>query len=231
MSTICIIPARGGSKRIPRKNIREFHGLPIISRSIQAALRANCFSDVIVSTDDQEIATVALNAGASVPFIRPAEISDDFSGTNSVIQHAIQALNLTLTQQHICCLYATAPFLLPEDIDSILKLFIHHSSRFPVFTASNYSSPIQRSFSINQDGLSDPFDIQSYNTRSQDLESFYFDAGQMYIATVNQWIDNPVFTNNALPYILDSWRVQDIDTPEDWVRAEVLFTTLQNLRD
>lgn len=228
MSSICIIPARGGSKRIPKKNIRHFLGLPIIQRSINSALASNCFTDVIVSTDDPEIASIALSSGASVPFIRPTSISDDFTGTNAVIQHAITTLNLIQENvQHVCCLYATAPFLVPEDFIEIKRLFLRYHCKHPAFTACAYSSPIQRSFNLDKSGLSVPFDITSYEKRSQDLIKYFFDAGQLYIASPLQWMNDPIFTSNAIPYCLDSWRVQDIDTLDDWLKAELLYKVLQ----
>jgi len=228
MSSICIIPARGGSKRIPKKNIRDFLGLPIIQRSINSALASDCFTDVIVSTDDPEIASIALSSGASVPFIRPSSISDDFTGTNAVIQHAITTLNLLQEGvQQVCCLYATAPFLIPEDFIEIKRLFMHYQCKYPAFTACAYSSPIQRSFNIDDSGLSVPLDISSYETRSQDLTDYFFDAGQLYIASPLQWMNDPVFTSKAIPYCLDKWRVQDIDTPDDWLKAELLYKVLQ----
>ena len=177
---IAIIPARGGSKRIPRKNIKIFHGKPMIAYSIEAAQNAGCFDRIIVSTDDQEIADIALQYGAEVPFLRPAHISNDFATTLDVMQHAItwcreQQWNLDL----ICCIYATAPFILPKYILQGLNEIRSSNSEY-AFSATTFPFPIQRAISLNKDGYVSMFYPEYANTRSQDLQEAYHDAGQFY---------------------------------------------------
>ena len=211
-----------------QKNIRDFLGLPIIQRSINSALASDCFTDVIVSTDDPEIASIALSSGASVPFIRPSSISDDFTGTNAVIQHAITTLNLLQDSvQQVCCLYATAPFLIPDDFIEIKDFLCIINVSIRLLLLAHIHHLFRESFNIDDSGLSVPLDISSYETRSQDLTEYFFDAGQLYIASPLQWMNDPVFTSKAIPYCLDNWRVQDIDTPDDWLKAELLYKVLQ----
>jgi pseudaminic acid cytidylyltransferase len=219
-----IIPARGGSQRIPRKNIKLFHGKPMIAWPIQAALDSACFDQVLVSTDDEEIATIARDHGAHTPFVRPAELSDHHSTTGAVMQHAVQWL-----QDHgadvsaICCLYATAPFVQAQDIRDALALLQSQALDY-VFSATGYSFPIQRAFQLNAQGRVQMFQPEHLLTRSQDLPEAFHDAAQFYWGTGQAWLhQKPVFSNQSAPLILPSHRVQDIDTPQDWLRAEQLF--------
>jgi len=225
---ICIIPARGGSKRIPRKNIKEFNGKPIIAYSIEAALESNCFDQVIVSTDDNEIAEVAKIYGAKVPFIRPAELSNDYAGTIPVIKHAIEWLeNHGNTINNVCCLYATAPFIQPQTIFETFQQ-LQESKADYCFSVTNFAFPIQRSIRITQDDKVDMFYPENFNARSQDLEEAYHDAGQFYWGKAQAFKDElPIFSEAASPYILPRYLVQDIDTTEDWIRAEVMYRVLQ----
>ena len=167
---LAVIPARGGSKRIPRKNIKEFHGEPMIAWSIQAALNSGCIDEVWVSTDDEEIAAIAQTYGAKVPFIRPAHLSDDFATTADVMQHAVQECQIQYQQlpDYVCCLYATAPFVQQQDL---LKGFerIQSQDLDYVFSATNYSFPIQRAIKLDTDGKVNMFSPEFFNTRSQDL--------------------------------------------------------------
>ncbi len=225
---IAVIPARGGSKRIPRKNIKQFCGKPMIAWSIETALRSDCFDEVLVSTDDAEIAEVARNWGATTPFLRPAELSGDHTGTVPVIQHAIKSYETkgkSITET--CCLYATAPFVQASDIREGLKRLEESSLSF-VMSVTTFPFPIQRALRSTPDGRISMFHPEHLNTRSQDLEEAFHDAGQFYWGTSSAWIsDTPVFGPETGPLFLPRHRVQDIDTPEDWIRAEWLFKAMQ----
>lgn len=223
---IAIIPARGGSKRIPRKNIKNFHGKPLIAYSIEAALKSECFDRVIVSTDDSEIAEVAKKYGAEVPFLRPESVSDDFATTMDVIKHSINELSLTDDCQ-LCCLYATAPFVQVHDLIQASNILSSINIDY-VFSATEFSFPIQRAIKIDENGLCNMFQREHENTRSQDLEKAYHDAGQFYFGHVCAFKQNKPFfhSSKSMPFLLPTYRVQDIDTLEDWKRAELLFEVL-----
>ena len=225
---IAIIPARGGSKRIPRKNIKLFCAKPMIAWSIDAALQSGCFDQVIVSTDDQEIAEVARQYGATVPFMRPAELSDDHTGTVPVIQHAIEWVNAQgQPVEQACCLYATAPFVSAEDINRGLDILDATQSDY-AFSVTSYAFPIQRAIRLNDEGRVQMFNPEYFNIRSQDLEEAFHDAGQFYWGTADAWLKGRmIFGAGSVPVPLPRHRVQDIDTPEDWVRAEWLFKAMQ----
>ncbi|KQC04392.1 MAG: pseudaminic acid cytidylyltransferase [Methanoculleus sp. SDB] len=229
---LAVIPARGGSKRIPRKNIRDFCGKPIIAWSIEAALDSGCFDRVIVSTDDAEIADVARQWGAEVPFIRPAELSTDYSGTLSVIRHAVVWFaERGIDFGQICCIYATAPFVSVDDIRRGLEILTTGGSEY-AFSVTSFPFPIQRAVKITKDGRLEMFQPEHFATRSQDLEEAYHDAGQFYWGVSDAWREEkPLFSHIAAPVILPRHRVQDIDTPEDWVRAELMFELLHKLQD
>ena len=225
---VAIIPARGGSKRIPRKNIKEFFGKPMIAWSIEAAQKSNCFDRIIVSTDDEEIAEIAKKYGAEAPFIRPAELSDDHAGTIPVIKQAIEWLNEhDKAPRLVCCLYATAPFVSAEDIKQGLEQ-IEQANAAYAFTVTSYAFPIQRAIKITDNKSVEMFSPEHFQTRSQDLEEAYHDAGQFYWGTAEAWLAGKViFGPESTPVILPRHRVQDIDTPEDWARAEWLFKAMQ----
>ncbi|MCT8161328.1 pseudaminic acid cytidylyltransferase [Pseudoruegeria sp. SHC-113] len=225
--SICMIPARGGSKRIPRKNIKPFCGKPMIAWSIEAAQASGVFNRILVSTDDTEIAEVARACGAEVPFIRPAALSDDHATTAAVIVHMLDHLKARGQEPTaICCLYATAPFVRPDDIRTGAQMIEGADYIIPV---TSFAFPIQRAVRLKGEGL-EMFDSSNYATRSQDLEEAYHDAGQFYWGTAVAWRENrPAFGAGARPLILPRHRVQDIDTPEDWVRAEVMFRALQGI--
>ena len=225
---ICIIPARGGSKRIPRKNIRKFRGKPLIAWSVAAAIDSQIFDQIIVSTDDAEIATTAQDYGAYVPFIRPSSLSDDFSGTSEVIAHAISQLELSdIKMTPVCCLYATAPFATADDLRDGYAMWSRDKGNYPVFTATTYSFPIQRGFLLDENNRSQMLSPDMYDVRSQDLPEVFHDAGQSYWASAYQWLNNPRFGMNSIPLILPRWRVQDIDTEEDWVQAELMHQLIE----
>lgn len=227
---ICVIPARGGSKRIPRKNIREFCGKPMLAWSIIAAQESGCFDHIIVSTDDNEIADVARKWDAEVPFNRPEDLADDFVGTRPVVAHAVQwYLNLGHEIEAVCCLYATAPFVGPNDIVNALSLLEQSSSDFFVFTATKFSSPIQRALRIDPvSGEARMWQPDNFTKRSQDLEPAYHDAGQLYWARPQTWLQDKNLFECSKPLIMPLWRVQDIDTQEDWINAELMLQTLTN---
>ncbi|MDQ7991050.1 MAG: pseudaminic acid cytidylyltransferase [Propionicimonas sp.] len=224
---IAVIPARGGSKRIPRKNIRPFAGRPMIAHSIAAALAADCFDRVVVSTDDAEVADVARQHGAEIPFLRPATLADDHTGTTEVIQHAVRALAADGPFSHVCCIYATAPFLTPDVLRAGLDA-LTGSGKSYAFSVAAFPSPIQRALRIRPDGAVEPIWPEHRLVRSQDLEPAYHDAGQFYWGTAEAWESAaPIHSPLSVPVVLPAHRVQDIDTPEDWVRAEYLYAALQ----
>ena len=224
---ICVIPARGGSKRIPRKNIQPFCGKPMIAWSIEAALRAGCFQQIIVSTDDAEIAEIARQSGATVPFIRPAELSDDHTGTIPVMRHAIEWFRSQCAQlRQVCCLYATAPFISAADIQRGRDLLEAGGVDY-AFSVTSYAFPIQRALRITAAGRIEMFQPHHFASRSQDLEEAYHDAGQFYWGRADAWVEGKViFGTDSVPVLLPRHRVQDIDTLEDWVRAEWMFKAM-----
>lgn len=224
---IAIIPARGGSKRIPRKNIKLFHGKPMIAYSIEAALASKCFDKVIVSTDDNEIAEVAKRYGAEVPFTRPSDIADDYATTLDVMQHAIkwcQANNIKAN--YVCCIYATAPLLLSEYIQQGLKALEEEGVQY-AFSATSFPFPIQRAIKLDAGCRVQMFQPEHVNTRSQDLEEAYHDAGQFYWGTITAFLDGKsFFSSQSNAILLPRKRVQDIDTADDWELAEALYKAL-----
>jgi pseudaminic acid cytidylyltransferase len=226
---LAVIPARGGSKRIPRKNIKQFCGRPIIAWSISTAHASGCFDRVIVSTDDAEIAQVARDAGAEVPFIRPAELADDHAGTMAVVRHAIEWQTASSRPPSlVCCIYATAPFMAADDLRRGLEVLEGSGSDF-AFSVGRFSFPIQRAIRIDARGRIAMLYPEHFETRSQDLEDTYHDAGQFYWGRASAWRASEVlFGPESAAVVLPSHRVQDIDEPEDWVRAECMFKTLQS---
>jgi N-acylneuraminate cytidylyltransferase len=224
---LAVSPARGGSKRIPRKNIKSFGGKPMIAWSIDAARGSGLFDRIIVSTDDLEIASIALEYGADVPFMRPAELSDDHTGTIPVIAHTIQwYLSQGFDPKHICCIYATAPFVRGEDIQRGMEILEKSGVDF-AFSVTSYAFPIQRAIQLRPDGRMEMFDPVHFRTRSQDLPEAYHDAGQFYWGTQAAWLsDAPIFGPGSAPVVLPRYRVQDIDTYEDWKQAEARLDCL-----
>ncbi len=228
MSAVCIIPARGGSKRIARKNIKPFCGQPMLAYSVQAALASHCFDRVVVSTDDDEIAALARAYGAEVPFVRPAALADDHTGTTAVVKHALQWLAAHHnTAEVACCLYATAPFVRAADIRRGLDVLRSGAYDY-AFSVTSFAFPIQRALRQQADGALSMFQPENFAVRSQDLEEAWHDAGQFYWGTAAAWLaEKPIFNSRAQAVVLPRHRVQDIDTPEDWLRAEYLFRALQ----
>lgn len=226
---IAIIPARGGSKRIPRKNIKPFCGKPMLAYPIEAAFKSGVIDKVIVSTDDAEIADIARQYGAEVPFFRPAELADDYTGTTAVIRDTLQKLiQAGITPQYCCCLYATTPLLQPEFLQQAFSLLTADADTEFVFSAARFSFPIQRALLQTDAGGVTPFDPHSISKRSQDLAETYHDAGQFYWAKTVTWLDNRshVFSERSKMHVLPNHLVQDIDTEEDWKRAELLYQLL-----
>jgi len=220
---IAIIPARGGSKRIPRKNIKEFFSKPLISYSIETAIRSELFDKVVVSTDDEEIAKVAKEYGAEVPFVRPKELSDDFATTGAVVNHAIEFLkNRGDEFDFVCVIYATAPLIqmkyLKEGFERLKQSDAHMA-----FSVTSMPFPIQRTFKITKEGRCEMFFPEYFATRSQDLEEAYQDAGQFYWKNLNVKPTDIGFGRDSIPIVIPRYLVQDIDTPEDWQRAELMY--------
>ena len=225
---IAIIPARGGSKRIPNKNIKLFAGKPIISYSIKAAQETNLFDRIIVSTDSGEIAEVAKTCGAEIPFIRPAELSDDFTATVPVLLHALNWLNAhESASDYFCCVYATAPFVQPEYIIKGFKLLKERNAT-TAFSVTTFSYPIYRALKIDDENRIKMIWPEYDNFRSNDLPKTYHDAGQFYWGKTKQFLkEKKLFSSDSVPVILPRYLVQDIDAPEDWETAEKMYSVLQ----
>lgn len=228
---VAVIPARGGSKRIPRKNIKDFCGKPMIVWSIETAKSSKLFDHIIVSTDDSEIAELAKEYDAEVPFIRPEELSDDYIGTGDVVRHTVEWVTKNLGRpEFVCTIYATAPFIKPTDIVKGLKLLQENDCQI-VFTVTSFPFPIQRAIKITGNNRVQMFQPENFITRSQDLEPSYHDAGQFYWSMTDAVLNNiSAFSEVSIPLILPRHRVQDIDTVEDWQRAELMFKA-QNTMD
>lgn len=225
---VAIIPARGGSKRIPGKNIKLFAGKPIIAYSIEAAIATGLFGRVIVSTDSVEIAGVAREYGAEVPFLRPAGLADDFTPTAEVILHALHWLvDGGVGVPHACCIYATAPFVQPGFVREGHDLLLQ-SGAASVFTVTTYSASIHRALKIQADGRLAMVWPEYELTRSNDLPEVYHDAGQFYWLAVPRFFkEKKIYSHDARPVILPRYLVQDIDTSEDWFTAEVMYEVLR----
>ena len=222
-----IIPARGGSKRIPRKNVKEFAGRPMIAWPITAALESGVFDKVVVSTDSDEIARTAEKWGAEVPFMRPEELSDDHTPTAPVLVHAVECLREQGVEvENGCCIYATAPFVRSEYLREGLETLTEKNVT-TVFSVTSFAFPIFRSLKINEFGALEMFWPEHAMTRSQDLPEAYHDAGQFYWFNCRKFLAEPkLYAVDSLPVVLPRHLVQDIDTPEDWVTAENMFRAL-----
>jgi pseudaminic acid cytidylyltransferase len=224
---LAVIPARGGSERIPRKNIKPFCGKPMIAWSIEAAKASGCFDRIIVSTDDAEIAEISRVYGAEVPFMRPPELSDNHTGTTPVMAHAVSYM----AKQHgpvqfACCLYATVPFLQIKDLCNGMEVLQLTGAQY-AFTVTNFSASIRRAFRITGQQRIEMFSPSYFNTRSQDLEEAFHDAGQFYWGRAEAWVaETSLYSEFSVPIVLPRYRVQDVDTLDDWVRAELIFEIL-----
>jgi pseudaminic acid cytidylyltransferase len=229
---VCIIPARGGSKRIPRKNIRDFCGKPMIAWSIEAAKACGVFDRIIVTTDSDEVAAVAQDWRAEIPFMRPPELADDHATTDAVIVHALKWLQKNGSHpEYACCLYATAPFTRPKYILKGLEI-LKSKGAAGAFSVTSFPYPVFRGLKITGAGTLEMFWPEHRMTRSQDLPEAYHDAGQFYWMDVIRYLKNPaLFDSQSLPIILPRHLVQDIDTEEDWKRAELMFQAMPQASD
>jgi pseudaminic acid cytidylyltransferase len=221
---IAIIPARGGSKRIHKKNIKLFYGKPMIAYSIEAALESGIFDEIYISTDDNEIAEIAKAYGAKIPFMRPSELADDYTATVPVIKHAIEYLDKkNITINYACCIYATAPFIQPQTLRDAYNL-IKNSDNDYCFPITEFDYAIQRALVMNKNSQISMLDNLQYNIRSQDLEPRYHDVGQFYMGTVQAWKqEKPILASRSIGISIPRKYAQDIDTPEDWKFAEYLY--------
>ena len=226
MKNLCIIPARGGSKRIPRKNIKHFMGKPIMAYSIEAALNSELFDEVMVSTDDEEFADVAKKYGASVPFLRSEATANDYATTVDVLLEVIETYKKRgMVFDTICCLYSTAPFVTYERLKEAYSKLSDNVDA--CFTMVEYSYPIQRSLRINNDGLVEMKYPEHLKSRTQDLEKVYHDAGQFYFVKTKTLIEEKtVWCKHTAPLVLSELEVQDLDTLTDWQLAEMKYKLL-----
>jgi pseudaminic acid cytidylyltransferase len=226
---IAVIPARGGSKRIPRKNIKDFCGKPMIAWTISIAKDSGLFEHIIVSTDDEEIAEIAQQAGAKIPFMRPSNLADDHTATVPVIAHAIQScLDLDWEIDYACCIYPCSPFLEKTDLFFALALAEKHNADF-VYTVTEYAHPIQRAMRQLADGKMQYFSPEHELTRTQDLEKTYHDAGQFYWGKTSAWLAHKKMHTDGIGMPIPNWRVVDIDSQDDWIRAERIYNANFNL--
>lgn len=221
---LAVIPARSGSKRIPRKNVKPFFGKPIMAWAIESAIQSKCFDRIIISTDDAEIADIARQHGAEAPFIRPAELADDHTGTIAVIAHAVEwQMKQGLSPDAVCCIYPTAAFLQAEYLQRGLEALEQTGSDYAI-SVTSYAYPVQRAIRLTSDQRIEMLQPAHVNTRSQDLDPIYHDAAQFYWGRPDAWLNNrPLLTSDTTPVILPNYLTQDIDTIEDWVHAEFKF--------
>ena len=223
---IAVIPARGGSKRIPRKNIKDFCGRPMIAWAISAAKESGLFDHIIVSTDDEEIAGIAKNWGAETPFVRPVDLADDLTPTVPVIAHAVKScLDFGWDADYVCCIYPCVPFLQVSDLVSALDLANARKADF-VYPVTEYAHPIQRAMRQLPGGRMQFYSPEHELTRTQDLEKSYHDAGQFYWGKVSAWLEHKKMHTDGLGMSIPNWRVVDIDNEDDWRRAELIFKAI-----
>ena len=224
---LAIITARGGSKRIPRKNIKEFCGKPILCYSIEAAFASQAFDEVMVSTDDAEIAEIARSTGASVPFFRSAEMSGDYASTDDVIMEVLKEYEKSgLFFEAFCCIYPTAPFLTGKRLKDAMELLETADSVMPVVP---FSYPPQRGLIVNDKGFVERQFPEYATARSQDLPKIYHDCGQFYACRTAPFMEaGTTDVEKLVPLVLSEMEVQDIDTPEDWEIAEITYKRLNH---
>ena len=228
---VAIIPARGGSKRIPRKNIKLFSGKPVIAHSILAAKNSELFDCVFVSTEDEEIAEVSKTFGAEI-IQRPLELSDDYTETIPVIRHAIEWMSQReMKVDAVCCIYGCTPLVLPEDIIKGFNYLINGQWEF-VCSATQFEYPIHRGFKINSDNSLTMLDEEKYHVRTQDLEQIFHDADKFYWGQTRTWMEKSmIFSKKSAAVKIPQFRVQVIDNQEDWIRAENIYMILKNGND
>jgi pseudaminic acid cytidylyltransferase len=224
-----VIPARSGSKRIPLKNIKNFFGKPILAYSIESAKASGVFDKIIVSTDDEAVAKVAREHGAEAPFLRPDDISGDFSPVASVAKHAIQYYeDECLAVDMACVLFATAPFMKAEYIRKGYELMREHPEKSFALSVTPFTFPIKRGLRINDQGELDALWPEHYLTRSQDLESCYHECGQFFWGRSESFLEEKMtYSPDSLPVVIPEHLVHDIDTEQDWVRCEHLYFALK----
>lgn len=229
---VAIIPARGGSKRIFRKNIREFAGKPMIAHAILTAKSSDLFDKVIVSTDDLEIAEVSRKWGAEIPFTRPGELADDHTPTVPVIAHAIENCRVPVNAiQAVCCIYPCVPMLQVETLQTAIKILAEKKTEY-VFPVVAFPSAIQRALRLLPDGRVSPFYGSNGDARTQDFERAFYDAGQFYWGNPSAWLSNKPIYSHGYGIEIPAWRGIDIDTPADWFRAELIYKALsQRIND
>lgn len=231
---IAVIPARGGSKRIPRKNVRDFCGKPMIAFAIAAAQRSELFEHVIVSTDDPEIVQVSQAWNAEVPFVRPGQLSDDFTGTIPVIAHAIgECQKQGWSFDYVCCIYPGVPLIRESDLRGALGLLRESTEADTTsvgyaYPITEFPHPIQRALRKDSLGHTSPFYPQYERVRTQDLETAYHDAGQFYWGRTEAWLEQRPIHSSGVGWVIPHWRVVDMDTPDDWARAELLYRALSS---
>jgi len=228
---VAVIPARGGSKRIPKKNIRQFCGKPLIAWPIQAAQESDCFEHVIVSTDDEEIAEVSEKYDAIVPFVRPANLSDDYASTNAVMAHAVSWMQRqSWNPEAVCCIYATSVFLTVEDLLNGFSALSTGNWAY-AFSVTDFEYPIFRSFKEHSDGGIEMFCPDQFGERSQDLPVALHDAAQFYWGKPKAWLESAaIYERHSCPVKIPRWRIQDIDSEDDWKRAELMFEAINKQR-
>lgn len=227
---LAVIPARGGSKRVPRKNIRSMSGRPMIAWSIETALRSEQFCEVVVSTDDPEIAEVSLSAGASVPFLRPGDLASDTATTGEVMAHAVEFMvGNGFPGTDVCCLYPAAIFVTGEDLIAARQLLgSGDEHEHYVMSVVEYAHPIQRALRVGPDNTAQPIDPEHMFTRTQDLEPRWHDAGQFYWGKAHAWCRMDPVLEGIKAYVLPQGSVVDIDTEDDWVLAERIHSALNS---
>jgi len=224
---VAVIPARGGSKRIPRKNIKNFCGKPLIAYSIEAAKKSRLFDHVVISTDDNEIAEIASNYGGEIPFMRPRELANDHTATVPVISHAIDHFKDIGQMPHwVCCIYPTAPFVRVNDLNGAFDLVQEHEYQY-VFTVAPFPSAVHRALERRPDGSMNPLYPEFECARTQDLRSTYFDAGQFYWGSATSWLQGLTIHSHGVGWELPPQIAVDIDTTTDWKYAELMFEVLR----
>ena len=225
---LAIIPARSGSKRIQNKNIKPFHGKPILHWVIDEIKKSNCFDKIIISTDNKKISELASKMNVETPFLRPKNLSDDKTPIIPVIRHAINWYkNKKIFFNEVCCVYATAVFLKSKYLIKGLK-YLNQTNVHFTLSACKFNYPIQRAFKLNKEKRIEMFQPEDFFTRSQDLEDAWHDAGQFCWGKSNAWLrDDILFSNKTIPIEIPNFRVQDIDTISDWKRAELMFSILK----
>lgn len=223
---IAVIPARGGSKRIPRKNVKDFAGKPMIAWTIKVARESKLFDHVVVSTDDEEISRVATELGAETPFKRPMNLADDLTPTAPVVAHAVHfCRSMGWTVDYACCMYPCAPFMMVEDLVAAYGLIVQQQANF-VYPVAEYPHPIQRAMRQLANGQMEFYSPQFELTRTQDLETSYHDAGQFYWGTASAWLEGKKMHTDGIGMPIPNWRVVDIDTEDDWIRASYIFKSI-----